>query len=655
MSVRPHLVALALVASACAGGNTPGADPPHTPVGSTPTSESPPSTGGATTSSTSIPAFDASLIPPVPAATALAGADPVSRSAELIAATADAADRIDAGWLAAYAEFGVPVVALDGTSTIAGDSVGPRWEVVWAIGGLSRGTATISLADAAKVVGWDESTPVDPAVLLDDLRNAVASADRRVQTLGLFVAGKALANGGSDPLDPAVTADQVAMDAATIYLLDWVIAREAAVAIIGPDAAASDAQGIVAGFAPLALPSAASATPCSEALGTADQTSWINWVIGKLGGGVGLEGVVSMPGVVELFVTQATRLTEGVEAGQRAGARAGRIVNRLNIVASVASLIAQVNAVQVNPSMEPDPLIRRRESADGKKAVVSIGLSFNSATLNSNDRALCLLSLVSDALGVGLSFPADGAPLSGVELLVTSGKNFGTKVYFGEGADPRRTADSSGYVLIEVQGKARPTTLPESAREKQDEFGLNLASQVEETTSQSILNVFIDGLSLGSGAPSGIIDIAKTLRYDLGEYLFAFTDFATGYRVDQQWIGGYTLTGEVCDLSMPFVIQADGSAVFAYVGPLTITPLGDGAVSYDLSGTFGGQFPGRGAGGGVIDERADPVTILLDPGSFFATFPAPIGEAPVGDGGHFDGASSDPILRFPDPTTCGGE
>lgn len=56
-----------------------------------------------------------------------------------------------------------------------------------------------------------------------------------------------------------------------------------------------------------------------------------------------------------------------------------------------------------------------------------------------------------------------------------------------------------------------------------------------------------------------------------------------------------------------------------------------------------------------MDQRADPVTLTLDGGSFVAYFPKPIGAAPVGPGGqHFIDATSDPILLVADPTTCGG-
>jgi hypothetical protein len=436
-------------------------------------------------------------------------------------------DDVDAGWLAVYSELGIPVIDAAGVSTIADDPIGPRWDHVWSIGGLSRGKATFPLADLGTTLGLDDTTPIDPAVLLADVRAAALSPDARVQTFGLFVAGKAVANGGADLLDPAVTADQVAMDAATVQLISWVVTRDAFRASVADDLASYTPPS---GFAnPRSVRRADAAVPCSEALGSADETSWINWLAGTAGGGVGVDGVVSTPGLVETLVTQMKKASEGIDAAKAAAAKAAKFVNRLNVIAQVLSLAAQVNAVQVNPSMSPDPLIRKREASDGNTATVSLGLSFSAEALNSNLQALCALSMLANAFGVGLSFPADGAPLANVEVIVTSGRNFGTKVYFGANADRKRVTDGSGHVDIEVQGKARAKTLPDSAKEKDDEFGLNFEAQVDELTGQSILNVFIAGLSLGAGAAPGAIGVAKSFHFDLGEYLFRFTDYGTGY------------------------------------------------------------------------------------------------------------------------------
>lgn len=550
-------------------------------------------------------------------------------------------------------QLSIPVIAVSGESTIPGDPVGPRWDEVWSIGGLSRGRATIPLTDVARVLGWDATTAADPVTLLADLRAAVSSTDPRVQTFGQLVAGKSLQNGGADLRDPAVTADQVWLDAATIQLVNWVVARDVLVAVIPVDAVAPGVSttGGPGQSRPLLT---AAGTPCAESLGTADQTSWINWVVNKLGGGVGF-GDVSLPGVVDLWVTEATRLTEGAAAAQKAGGRAAAMVGRLNLAASLLSLIAQVNAITVNGVMNPDTLIRHREASDGDKAEVRVDLSFDSSSFDGNDPGFCALSLLSNALGVGLSLPADGAKLSGVEVLVTPGQNFPDRVYFGDSGDLKRVTDQGGSITIVVQGHARPKTLPQTAKERLDEFGLRYAAQVEEVTAQSLLNIFMDGLSLAGGVPSGALDVARTLHFDLGEFAYRFIDYETGYRVDQTWLGGYRLSGEVCDLEQPFVIRADGSAIGAYVGDLTITPAPGGAVSYALVGTFGGFLSGQGSGGGQIDATADPPTLTLTAGSFTAKFPSPIGNAPVGEGGaHFAGAESAPILLVPDPTACGG-
>jgi hypothetical protein len=477
-----------------------------------------------TPSATTVQEFDAALLPARSAPTTLAGLDPPSRAQELVAATADEVDDVGPGWVAVYTELAIPVIDGAGASQFADDPMGPQWDRVWSLGSLSRGKATVPLSDLGTILGVDATTPIDPTILLADLRAAVMSADPVVQTFGLFVAGKATANGGADLLDPSATADHVMLDAATIQLISWVVARDAFQASVVGDPLPTPPSGF-------AQRRRAGTAPCSEALGTADETSWINWVAGKLGGGLGVDGVVSTPGIVEALVTQLKKASLGVDAAKAAGAKAARLVSRMNVIASVLSLAASVNAVQVNPSMDPDPLIRRPEASDGKTATVSLGLSFSAGALSSNNQALCALSIVANALGVGLSFPADGAPLPNVEVIVTSGQNFGTKVYFGANADRKRVTNDAGLVDIEVQGKARRKAVPSSSPEKHDEFGLRFASQVEELNAQSLINVFIDGLSLGAGAPSGIVDIAKSYHFDLGEFLFKFTDYQTGFKV----------------------------------------------------------------------------------------------------------------------------
>lgn len=582
MNPSRAVAALLAVAVSCSNGtSSTGSTSPAAETGPTTEASAPatttPAPGSDSTSSTTsttvaaipMPVFDPELLPAVAVPTALAGADPATRVVELLAATSDELDDVDAGWAAVYAELGIPLIDSAGASTIAGDPIGPRWDHVWSIGGLSRGAMTVPLSDLGATLSFEEAEPIDPEVLLADVRSAAVSTDPGVQTFGLFVAGKALANGGSDPLDPAVTADQVALDAATIQLISWVAARDAFQVSAMADLAAYSPP---AGFANPAR-RAGGSVPCSEALGTADETSWINWLAGKAGGGVGVDGVVSTPGLVEALVARVTQATQGIDAAKQLAAKAAKFINRFNFVASVLSLAAQVNAVQVNPSMDPDPLIRRRESRDGKTANVSLGLSFSANALDGNKQALCALSIVANVMGVGLSFPPDGAPLANVEVIVTSGRNFGTKVYFGAKADRKRVTDGKGLVDIEVQGKARKKDLPQTAPARNDEFGLNLATQVEELTGQSILNVFIDGLSLGAGAPSGIVDVAKSLHFDLGEYIFRFVDYDSGYKVSvtSDWAfpeSGLSLKAVITDA----VLEPDesgnlaGSALVTWTG-----------------------------------------------------------------------------------------
>jgi hypothetical protein len=479
--------------------------------------------------------------------------------------------------LAAYAELGVPVIDPSGGSTSAdGDPIGPRWDVVWAMGTMSRGRSTIPMTDVARVLGWDETSPADAVQLVADLRNAAASTDPAAQTFALFVAGKSVANGGADPIDPSVTPGQVLLDAATLQLVHWVILRDVTAAALSSDviaAATPDTSGRSALDA---------SAPCSEFFGTAEATSWINYLAGKLGGGLGIERIGAMPGVVEAWVTKVNAKSLGEDAGKAAGARAAEILGKVNLASSLLSLIAQVNALTVGGVMEPAQLDRHRQNTDGEAATIRVDISFSSETFDGNDAGFCMLSMLANALGVGLSVPADGANLSGVEVLVTPGKNFPDRVYFADGGDPKRTTGPNGSFDIGVQGHARAETLPQSAPPFDDEFGLRYAAQVEEVTAQSLLNVFIDGLQLHKGGLSGALDVAKSLHFDLGEYTYPFRDYAGDLRIDGDWAGqhwsatkcgGFTGTWELTITSISGTRYPTSGTVTVDREPITGAPV----------------------------------------------------------------------------------
>jgi hypothetical protein len=257
-----------------------------------------------------------------------------------------------------------------------------------------------------------------------------------------------------------------------------------------------------------------------------------------------------------------------------------------------------------------------------------------------------------------LALPADGTAISGAELNLNPIENFPDKINFqdrlGENSDLIVT-DSAGMATTYTQGQARGADLPETAKPKDDEYGFAISARVDDAATNSILDLFVAGLSsAGSGTNGGALDTAKLFRFDLGDEYFPFTDWQSGYRVDQIWLEGYRVTGVVCDIDLPFVLQLDGAAIPAFSGPLMFLQ-GDGQFSYSFQGMFGGYAPGIGNGYGYTKETDSSVELFLDGGNFLATFPPPVGTVPVGPGGqHFIGALADPIILKADPTACQG-
>jgi hypothetical protein len=121
---------------------------------------------------------------------------------------------------------------------------------------------------------------------------------------------------------------------------------------------------------------------------------------------------------------------------------------------------------------------------------------------------------------------------------------------------------------VRVKGQQQPKDLPDSAKEVQDEFGLNFSAQPEAETAQSLLNTFLDSVSLTMtlmGAPVDkagvfgglsdvVLDILKTLHYSFDEQIIPFTDYRSSY-VISGGVGPVTLSGTVDDIEQPFAVH----------------------------------------------------------------------------------------------------
>jgi hypothetical protein len=359
--------------------------------------------------------------------------------------------------MALYADVGIPVVSAGGGSTITDDPVGPTWDQVWSFAGLSQGGATIPLADAERILSLatGDDSPMAAGTRLEDLRASAGATDPRAQLIARFVAGRSVAHGFADPLDAASTGDSVGIDAATLSLLLWAGLRD------GMIAAAGDGTNGLIGFtgrAPLPQRPTARTSICST---PTDEEGWVLWLEKLAGGGLDIKGVGSIPGVSQFF-TQAF--------GNRAGT-ASKALAGAGVVVSLISLIAMLKSMNVTGQMSPSPLERNKDRSDGKQATITITLSFDSKAKGTAAELACAANVLARGLGLELTLPIDGAPISGSDVLVTAGKNFPDKIYFADAA----STQSPPTRPVTPTSRCRATRakeLPDTATKIDDTFGI---------------------------------------------------------------------------------------------------------------------------------------------------------------------------------------
>jgi hypothetical protein len=221
---------------------------------------------------------------------------------------------------------------------------------------------------------------------------------------------------------------------------------------------------------------------------------------------------------------------------------------------------------------------RKREREDGGPGSISIDLSYDFPSMSADKPTVCALTIIANALGLGLSMPADKAPVSGAEVLASPGRNMPDKVQFSGNAQ-KFTLDDNGHGTINLLGRARAKELPQSAKEREDQFDLDLEAQPEAVSIQSLINVLLDGLALsGTGAVGAVADIARTMHYSLGNFGFPFYDFRSHYTASGG-TGPVSITGSVDDIEQPFDLRVSSPGAS---GTVTVYP--DGTKSGTIRG-----------------------------------------------------------------------
>lgn len=629
------LVGVALLVGCSAGGGTTGSTSGTHPPTSEPSSfdtvsgSAPSPSDAPTTTVASLPVVE---VPAPPSPAEISGSTPQEQAQSLAQSVGTATDPIG-GWLAVYDALGIPVRGAGGIGigTTADDPIGPPFAMVWMLSDTAIKTSGLPLSDVVRMyVDNDSESAGLGELLLADLRAAATSTDPQVALFGNFVSERARHSGaGNDLLDPAVTATDVYVDVATAQLISWVALR-------GMIAVAAAGSASIMGFRSVAAPAQRSArvdTPCAESAGSETMTFWTNFLVNKLGTGLELPGMTSaLKGLIEKVAELNPHILD-VDKLQKASA----LAKKANLIGGLLSLLMQVSSLTVDASQDPDPLERNKLISEGagKSTTITWTVRMDLGNLpDGNKKIQCAATAILNFLGVGFSFPADGA-LPGVDV------TFKGHVGFGQGLDEtgsfvtldagelKKTTGDQGVTTTTVTARAQKRDFPDSAKQVIREFSIDVAAQVEPENANSLFNVFFDGFTAsdGLGAASGAIDIAKTLHWDLGEQTFRMHDWQAGWKIDQV-LQGWHFTGIVCDTQKPFTLDATLDADVS--GTYTITPTGEGPAPWRFTGLADGAFPLHATGTGNIQtpENAEAIVHFDKPGQLLADLPG-IGPAPL--------------------------
>jgi hypothetical protein len=494
-------------------------------------------------------------LPAPPPALELGDADPKAQATALVDGILGPREGRLAAWLAAYDALGVPVLDTDGSAvgSTEDDPVGlPYWRV-WYSSVLSNADSGFPLTDFARFFSVPDEAPFDSSSaapeLLDDLRAAIASSDPQVRLFGELVAE--LVRRGPEPAelaDPELTADAVVLTGGTADLLAWVVIRNLTFAVAQAEVASAPAWRsvqsanavLVAAHGPSSGGEVSLAAPapgkCSEFIINEDVTYWVNWVTNKIGGGFQLPGMLgSTKGFVELVQDYLGVNLDFVEKTKKVTAAAG-------MVTSILTLALQIGALQLDGFMDPQPLKRTdKTQSDGAESVIYLKLSSNLDDLLNGDQTwACVTTFVLNAFGVTLGLPPSGN-IVGAEIGFEAGQGVGDYVLFRDAEYRRATTNDKGEVKVTMIGAAQKRELPKGAQPYIREFSIKVSGQPTAVTATTLFDIFFAGLTFGVSPSTGglvgaAVEIAKTIKWDLGEHFFPLRDWAS-YKMRMELIG----------------------------------------------------------------------------------------------------------------------
>lgn len=534
-----------------------------------------------------------------------------------------------AGWLGLYDTLGIPVIGEDekAIGSTGDDPVGPRYWQIWYSSGLDKNNGGIPFSDAGRILAIG-SPGLDGGllgqILLEDLKLALKSTDPQVRLLGAF-ARERIRRGPShvDIQDTGSAPEKIVIDAGMLQMISWITLRGALMQAARSGALTAQTQSgdkrIRAAFLQ-AKSELKSGTPCSKILGGSYQaTYWTNWFVKKvLARGLQLPGMEkAIPGLIERLFKS---LDDADNFGDSRNAKIRGGLAYANAATSALTLILRLIAMEIAAVQDPEPLERTKGTSHGKEGVVVFALSAypwkrTGGTESHNDGNRldnCMMSYLISALGVTFSFPPEGR-IAGAELEFTGGAGFPTLVLFNNYKDLLgKATNANGEASVEITGTAQKERLPENSRPIDKEFSIHVSAQPEAYNGNTVANTFFNGMNFATrpnpaSAISAIVDILKTVHYDLGEYTFRLTDWQPrGYRASGS-DGPVVYSGVICSLDQPFTVIGKHPL---YPLPLNFTPSSPttGTMSY---GTSGSGISAAGGGTYKIDGATTDAPVIV--------------------------------------------
>jgi hypothetical protein len=516
-----------------------------------------------------------------------------------------------AAWLGVYTAFGIPVLdetgkSLNGTGD---DPLGAPYWSIWYASGMDFPRRGMTLVDAGKILTVRKDITYDSnggKILLDDLQQAVQSTDPQARLLGLFMQARiASASAGKDLSQASAAPEQLIIDPASVNLLNWLLIRSSMLGLAKTEKAAALKDTAMVSYVIYSVSDSGAGKPrCAEMFGSEDTTAAVNYFIDKFHNGISLPGTTLLPGMNETVLKQL-----GVPAAKVD--KISSFMGRANAVAQLLNLYMQIHALQVDGEMDTvGGLERTKTTSDGKRSTITWHLYYDKEKVpDGNELWACMTSFLSKATGVSVSIPPSEA-ISGADIIFKPGKNIPEKVLIdSENTNFRITTDSSGKADLKLIGRAQKKTLPDNAPEMNDTFTLTVSAQPEGITADSIGGMFWDSLSFWvkpgpSSAVAPVIDLIKTMTFDLGEWEFGLIDWSSQ---SFQIVGGlddWQTNTAVCNIMEPFTLTGGGftmkfsgglSGTYTYTGPFSASGTG----TYTISLPDGAGYPGTMTGGGA--------------------------------------------------------